>query len=332
MTKMLITGGAGFIGANFVHLTLRTRPEYELTVIDKLTYAGNPDNLNSVLDKIDFVTGDICDRELMDKLVSETDIVVHFAAESHNDNSLRDPWPFIHSNIVGTATILEAVRKHGKKLHHISTDEVYGDLEIDDPAKFTPETPYNASSPYSSSKASSDLLVKAWVRSFGIHATISNCSNNYGPYQHIEKMVPRQITNILSDIKPKLYGTGEQVRDWIHVDDHNSAVHTIIDRGRSGEVYLIGANGEKNNKYVFETLLELMGKPIDWYEHVNDRPGHDQRYAIDASKLQNELGWTPKYTNLREGLKATIQWYQDNEEWWENEKNKVEAAYAEKGQ
>ena len=329
---MLITGGAGFIGANFVHLTLRTRPEYELTVIDKLTYAGNPDNLNSVLDKIDFVTGDICDRELMDKLVSETDIVVHFAAESHNDNSLRDPWPFIHSNIVGTATILEAVRKYGKKLHHISTDEVYGDLEIDDPAKFTPETPYNASSPYSSSKASSDLLVKAWVRSFGIHATISNCSNNYGPYQHIEKMIPRQITNILSDIKPKLYGTGEQVRDWIHVDDHNSAVHTIIDKGRSGEVYLIGANGEKNNKYVFETLLELMGKPIDWYEHVNDRPGHDQRYAIDASKLQNELGWTPKYTNLREGLKATIQWYQDNEEWWENEKNKVEAAYAEKGQ
>ncbi len=329
---MLVTGGAGFIGANFVHLTLKNRPEYEITVIDKLTYAGNPDNLKSVLDKIDFVTGDICDRELMDKLVSDTDIVVHFAAESHNDNSLRDPWPFIHSNIVGTATILEAVRKHSKKLHHISTDEVYGDLELDDPKKFTAETPYNASSPYSSSKASSDLLVKAWVRSFGIHATISNCSNNYGPYQHIEKMIPRQITNILSGIKPKLYGTGEQVRDWIHVDDHNSAVHTIIDKGRSGEVYLIGANGEENNKRVFELLLELTGKPKDWYDHVNDRPGHDQRYAIDASKLQNELGWTPTYTNLREGLKATIEWYQANEEWWKNEKAKVEAAYAEKGQ
>lgn len=330
--KMLVTGGAGFIGANFVHLTLKTSPEYEITVIDKLTYAGNPDNLKPVLDKIDFVTGDICDRELMDRLVSETDIVVHFAAESHNDNSLRDPWPFIHSNIVGTATILEAIRKHGKKLHHISTDEVYGDLELDDPKKFTPETPYNASSPYSSSKASSDLLVKAWVRSFGIHATISNCSNNYGPYQHIEKFIPRQITNILSGISPKLYGTGEQVRDWIHVDDHNSAVHTIIDKGRSGEVYLIGANGEENNKYVLETILELMGKDKSAYEHVNDRPGHDQRYAIDASKLQNELGWTPKYTNLREGLKATINWYTEQEDWWKAEKDKVEAAYAEKGQ
>lgn len=329
---MLVTGGAGFIGANFVHLTLATRPEYDLTVIDKLTYAGNPDNLGGVLDKIDFVTGDICDRELMDRLVSETDIVVHFAAESHNDNSLRDPWPFIHSNIVGTATILEAVRKHGKRLHHISTDEVYGDLELDDPHKFTPETPYNASSPYSSTKAGSDLLVKAWVRSFGIHATISNCSNNYGPYQHIEKFIPRQITNILSGISPKLYGTGEQVRDWIHVDDHNSAVHTIIDKGQSGEVYLIGANGEQNNKYVLETILEIMGKDKNAYEHVNDRPGHDQRYAIDASKLQNELGWEPTYTNLRAGLEATVAWYTEHENWWKAEKAKVEAAYAEKGQ
>jgi len=256
MTKMLITGGAGFIGGNFVYYTLNNRPEYEITVIDKLTYAGNPDSLAPVLDQINFVTGDICDRELMDKLVSETDVVVHFAAESHNDNSLRDPWPFIQTNLVGTATILEAVRKHGKRLHHISTDEVYGDLEIDDPAKFTENTPYNASSPYSSTKAGSDLLVKAWVRSFGLNATLSNCSNNYGPYQHIEKFIPRQITNILSDISPKLYGTGEQVRDWIHVDDHNSAVHAILDKGRAGELYLIGANGEQNNKYVLETILK----------------------------------------------------------------------------
>jgi dTDP-glucose 4,6-dehydratase len=330
--KMLITGGAGFIGANFVHYTLKNRPEYQVTVIDKLTYAGNPDNLKEVLEKIDFVTGDICDRELMDKLVAENDIVVHFAAESHNDNSLRDPWPFINTNLIGTATILEAVRKHGKRLHHISTDEVYGDLELDDPAKFTPTTPYNPSSPYSSTKAGSDLLVRAWVRSFGIHATISNCSNNYGPYQHIEKFIPRQVTNILSDIKPKLYGDGMNVRDWIHVDDHNSAVHAIIDKGQKGETYLIGANGEENNKYIIETILELMGKDKNDYEHVNDRPGHDLRYAIDATKLREELGWQPQYTNLREGLQATIDWYTQHEDWWKNEKAKIEAAYAEKGQ
>lgn len=332
MTKLLVTGGAGFIGSNFVHYTLKNRPEYQITVVDKLTYAGNPDSLNSVLDQIDFVTGDICDQELIDKLVGDTDIVVHFAAESHNDNSLRDPWPFIQTNLVGTATILEAVRKHGKRLHHISTDEVYGDLELDDPAKFTENTPYNASSPYSSTKAGSDLLVKAWVRSFGINATLSNCSNNYGPYQHIEKFIPRQITNILSGLTPKLYGTGEQVRDWIHVDDHNSAVHAILDKGISGELYLIGANGEQDNKYIIETLLELMGKERTAYEHVSDRPGHDQRYAIDNSKLTRELGWQPQYTNLREGLQATIDWYTSHEDWWQNEKAKVEAAYAEKGQ
>jgi dTDP-glucose 4,6-dehydratase len=329
---MLVTGGAGFIGANFVHFTIKNRPEYEITVIDKLTYAANPTTLDSVRDKIEFVEGDICDKELMDKLIGETDIVVHFAAESHNDNSLRDPWPFLQTNLIGTATILEAVRKHSKRLHHISTDEVYGDLELDDPHKFTPETPYNASSPYSSSKAGSDLLVRAWVRSFGIHATISNCSNNYGQFQHIEKFIPRQITNILSGISPKLYGAGENVRDWIHVDDHNSAVHAIIDKGRSGETYLIGANGEENNKYVLETILELMGKSKDAYEHVNDRPGHDMRYAIDATKLREELGWEPKYTNLREGLQATIDWYRENEDWWKNEKEKVEAKYAEQGQ
>lgn len=331
MTKLLVTGGAGFIGSNFVRLTLSERPEYEITVVDALTYAGNPHNLP--LDKITFVQGDICDRDLMDKLVGETDIVVHFAAESHNDNSLKDPWPFLHSNLVGTFTILEAVRKHAKRLHHISTDEVYGDLPIDQTdLKFTEETPYHASSPYSSTKAGSDLLVKAWVRSFGIHATLSNCSNNYGPYQHIEKFIPRQITNILSGISPKLYGTGEQVRDWIHVDDHNLAVHTILDNGKAGELYLIGADGEQNNKYVLETILELMGKPSDAYEHVNDRPGHDQRYAIDSTKLRTELGWTPRYTNLREGLKATIDWYTQNEEWWQAEKEAVEANYAKQGQ
>ena len=333
---MLITGGAGFIGSNFVHYTLSQRPEHELTVIDKLTYAGNPDNLSSVLDRINFVTGDICDRELMDKLVSETDIVVHFAAESHNDNSLRDPWPFVETNIIGTYTILEAVRKHDKRLHHISTDEVFGDLELDDPNRFTEETPYNPSSPYSSTKAGSDHLVRAWIRSFGIKATISNCSNNYGPYQHIEKFIPRQITNILSDIKPKLYGTGEQVRDWIHVDDHNSAVHLIIDKGTLGDTYIIGAdNDHVNNKAVIEMICELTGKPRDWYEHVNDRPGHDMRYAMNSTKLREELGWQPEYTDqngMQDGLKQTIEWYDQNREWWQADKRSVEDIYAKQGQ
>lgn len=333
---MLITGGAGFIGSNFVHYTLLKRPEYEITVIDKLTYAGNPDNLRAVLDKINFVTGDICDRDLMDTLVAETDIVVHFAAESHNDNSLRNPWPFVETNIIGTYNILEAVRKHDKRLHHISTDEVFGDLELDDPNRFTEETPYNPSSPYSSTKAGSDHLVRAWIRSFGIRATISNCSNNYGPFQHIEKFIPRQITNILSDIKPKLYGTGEQVRDWIHVDDHNSAVHLILDKGVLGDTYIIGAdNDHVNNKTVIEMILELMGKEKTDYEHVNDRPGHDMRYAMDSSKLRRELGWAPQYTDqngMKDGLQQTINWYDKNRDWWQADKASVETAYAKQGQ
>jgi len=333
---MLITGGAGFIGANFVHYTVKNRPEYDVTVIDKLTYAGNQASLEPVADKITFVQGDICDRDLMDKLVGETDIVVHFAAESHNDNSLRDPWPFIQTNIVGTVTILEAVRKHGKRLHHISTDEVFGDLELDDPNRFKETTPYNPSSPYSASKASSDHLVRAWVRSFGLKATISNCANNYGPYQHIEKFIPRQITNVLSDIKPKLYGEGKNVRDWIHVDDHNSAVHIILDKGEMGETYIIGAdNDHTSNKMVIEMILELMGKPKDWYEHVTDRPGHDMRYAMDSTRLRTELGWQPQYTDtngMKEGLKQTIQWYTDNRSWWQSQKDAVEAAYAKQGQ
>ena len=334
--KLLVTGGAGFIGSNFVHYTVANRPEYEITVLDALTYAGNTANLQPVSSKITFVEGNICDAELMDRLVGETDVVVHFAAESHNDNSLKNPWPFVQTNIVGTYTILEAVRGHGKRLHHISTDEVFGDLELDDPNRFTETTPYNPSSPYSSTKAGSDMLVRAWVRSFGVHATISNCSNNYGPYQHIEKFIPRQITNVLSDIKPKLYGTGEQVRDWIHVDDHNEAVHLILDKGVLGETYIIGAdNDHVNNKQVIETILELMGKPRDWYEHVNDRPGHDMRYAMDSSKLRRELGWQPRYTDnngMHAGLKATIDWYDQNRDWWQAEKDAVEAAYAKGGQ
>lgn len=332
MKNILVTGGAGFIGANFVHYLVNNHPDdYQVTVIDKLTYAGNPANLESVLEKVKFVSGDICNIEVLDPLVADSDIVVHFAAESHNDNSLQNPWPFVETNIVGTYQILEAVRRHGKRLHHISTDEVYGDLELDDPAKFTPETPYNPSSPYSSTKAGSDLLVRAWVRSFGITATISNCSNNYGPYQHVEKFIPRQITEILEGRRPRLYGKGENVRDWIHVDDHNSAVVEIMERGRSGETYLIGSNGEKNNKEVVELILKTMGKDPSDYEHVTDRPGHDLRYAIDNTKLVTELGWQPKYTNFEEGLKATIDWYTANEAWWKPQKAETEAKYAKAG-
>ncbi|MFZ1243282.1 MAG: dTDP-glucose 4,6-dehydratase [Candidatus Saccharimonas sp.] len=333
---MLITGGAGFIGANFVHYTLTNHPEYTITVLDQLTYAGNLYSLLDVINDITFIHGSITDQPLVDELVSKNDIVVHFAAESHNDNSLRDPWPFVNTNVIGTYTILEAVRKYKKRLHHISTDEVFGDLELDDPNRFNEHTPYNPSSPYSSTKASSDMLVRAWVRSFGIKATLSNCSNNYGPYQHIEKFIPRQITNILSGIKPKLYGSGEQVRDWIHVDDHNSAVHLILSKGKIGETYIIGAdNDHVNNKSVIEMICELMGKDKHWYEHVNDRPGHDMRYAMDSSKLRKELGWKPLYTDnhgMKNGLVQTIDWYKNHESWWKPLKDSVEASYRKQGQ
>ena len=313
--KILVTGGAGFIGANFVHSTIETMPDAEVTVLDKLTYAGNPASISG-LERVKLVVGDIADADTVDPLVAETDLVVHFAAESHNDNSLRNPWPFISTNIVGTYQLLEAVRRHGTRYHHISTDEVYGDLEIGEKRKFKPGDPYVPSSPYSSSKASSDHLVRAWVRSFGIAATISNCSNNYGPYQHIEKFIPRTITNLFDGVRPRVYGTGEQIRDWIHVLDHNSAVWEIIRKGRIGETYLIGANGERSNLQVVRAILEEFGQDPNDFDHVNDRPGHDQRYAIDNSKLVKELGWQPTYTDFREGLRDTIQWYREHEDWW----------------
>lgn len=332
---MLVTGGAGFIGANFVHRTLKLRPEYEITVIDKLTYAGNRDNLKGL--DIEFVQGDIADMSVVSPLVKTADVVVHFAAESHNDNSLANPYPFVHSNILGTYTLLEAVRAHGTRFHHISTDEVFGDLALDDPHRFTETTAYNPSSPYSATKAGSDHLVRAWVRSFNIPATISNCSNNYGPYQHIEKFIPRQITNILAGMPPKLYGTGEQVGDWIHVNDHNDAVHMILDRGRIGETYIIGAdNDHVNNKQVISLICELMGLPADGFIHVADRPGHDLRYALDSTKIRTELGWRPQFTDndtgMRTGLMDTIRWYSENEHWWRPQKEAVETKYAKLGQ
>ena len=326
--RVLVTGGAGFIGANFVLRTLATRPDVEIRVLDKLTYAANPATVRALADRVDLVEGDIADVELTDRLIADTDLVVHFAAESHNDNSLADPSAFVHTNLVGTYALLEAVRRHGVRYHHISTDEVYGDLNLDDPARFTEQTAYNPSSPYSSTKAGSDLLVRAWVRSFGIAATISNCSNNYGPYQHVEKFIPRQITNVLSGIRPKLYGDGRNVRDWIHVDDHNDAVWTIIDRGQIGETYLIGADGEVDNRTVVETVLELLGQRADAFDFVTDRPGHDRRYAIDSTRLRTELGWRPQYVDFRSGVQATIDWYRDNTAWWQPGKQAVEAGYA----
>lgn len=328
---VLVTGGAGFIGTNFVRTTVADHPEATVTVIDKIGYAGNPANIAG-LDRVKLVEGDIADRDLVDSLVKEADVVVHFAAESHNDNSLIDPSPFIYSNLVGTFNILEAVRAHDVRLHHVSTDEVYGDLALDDPAKFTAETPYRPSSPYSASKAGSDMLVRAWVRSFKVAATISNCSNNYGPYQHIEKFIPRMITNRIDGVRPKLYGDGLNVRDWIHVLDHNSAVWDIINKGKIGKTYLIGADGEVDNKHVVMTLNRLMGFPEDDYEHVADRAGHDRRYAIDNTVLREELGWEPRFTNFEAGLKDTIDWYTANEAWWRGAKAEVEAKYAKQGQ
>ena len=315
--NIIVTGGCGFIGSNFVHYVVDNHPDVHVTVLDALTYAGNIENIAGLSeDRVEFVHGNICDAELLDRIVPGHDAIVHYAAESHNDNSIADPEPFLKTNVEGTFRLLEAVRKYGIRYHHVSTDEVYGDLALDDPAKFTERTPYHPSSPYSS----------------GIRATISNCSNNYGPYQHVEKFIPRQITNILDGQRPKLYGKGENVRDWIHTEDHSSGVWTILTKGRIGETYLIGANGEKNNITVLRMILKMMGQPEDAFDWVKDRPGHDRRYAIDSTKLRTELGWTPTHTDFESGLKTTIDWYTDNRQWWEPAKAATEAKYKQQGQ
>ena len=331
--NIIVTGGCGFIGSNFVHYVVDNHPGVHVTVLDKLTYAGNPENIAGLpSNRVELVVGDICDADLLGRIVPGCDAIVHYAAESHNDNSIADPEPFLRTNVEGTFRLLEAARRHNVRYHHVSTDEVYGDLALDDPSRFTEKTPYAPSSPYSSSKAASDMLVRAWTRTYGLRTTISNCSNNYGPYQHIEKFIPRQITNIIDGVRPKLYGDGLNVRDWIHTEDHSSAVWAILTRGRIGETYLIGADGEKDNITVLRTILEAMGKAPDDFDWVRDRPGHDRRYAIDSTKLQRELGWVPKHTDFTSGLQATIDWYIQNEAWWRSAKAATEAKYAAQGQ
>ena len=307
--KILVTGAAGFIGSNFVRRSLALRPDLQITVLDCLTYAGRLSNLEGLMEKITFVEGNILDKPLVDKLVKDTDLVVHFAAESHNDNSLLDPEPFIQTNINGTFLLIQAAAKHGKRFHHVSTDEVFGDLPLEGTERFTPETPYNPSSPYSASKAASDHLVRAWVRSFGLKATISNCSNNYGPYQHEEKLIPRTILLVSAGIKPKVYGSGANVRDWIFVDDHTDGVWAVIDKGQIGQTYLLGSDNQRSNLEVVRSILTAMGKPGDFIDFVEDRPGHDLRYAIDASKTISELGWTPKENSFEDKLPEVIDFY-----------------------
>lgn len=329
--RLLVTGGAGFIGANFVRSTLRDRPGVSVTVLDAFTYAGSRESLAGLADQLHVVRGDVTDAALVSDLAAEADVVVHFAAETHVDTSLDNPQPFLHTNVVGTYTVLEAARRCDVRLHHISTDEVYGDLPLGQSERFTTRSPYRPSSPYSSTKAAADMLVGAWVRSYGVRATISNCSNNYGPYQHVEKFIPRAITNILTGRRPKLYGAGANVRDWIHVDDHNDAVWQILDAGEVGRTYLIGADGERDNLTVLRAILREMGCSPDDFDHVTDRPGHDMRYAIDSSALRDELGWRPAHADFDAGLRETIAWYRANEAWWGPLKDAAEAQYAVRG-
>ena len=315
--NILVTGGSGFIGSNFIRFILETYPEDTVTNLDALTYAGNPDNLSEYQDdaRYQFERGDICDREVVDRLVAACDAIVHFAAESHVDRSILGPEAFIRTNVVGTFTLLEAARKYGKRFHHVSTDEVFGSLGPDD-APFHEGTPYDPRSPYSASKASSDHLVRAYFHTFGLPATISNCSNNYGPYHFPEKLIPLAITNLLEGKNVPVYGDGRQVRDWLYVEDHCRAIDMILRRGRIGETYCIGGDGERENIWIVERLLASLGLGEDRIEHVTDRLGHDRRYAIDFSKIRAELGWQP-LVDLETGLEKTVEWFREHEAWWQ---------------
>lgn len=319
--KLLITGGAGFIGSNFIHHILGTQPETEIVNLDALTYAGNLENLAALKDdqRYRFVKGDITDAALVDSLVAECDAVVHFAAESHVDRSILGPEAFVRTNILGTFTLLEAARKDNKRLHHVSTDEVFGSLAPDAPA-FSETTPYDPRSPYSASKASSDHLVRSYAHTYGLPVTISNCSNNYGPYHFPEKLIPLAITNLLEGKSVPVYGDGGQVRDWLYVEDHCRAIDLILRQGKIGETYCVGGNGEKENLWIVKKLLALLGKDESMIEYVKDRPGHDRRYAINFDKIKSELGWQPTVT-LEEGLAKTVEWFKSHESWWKNVKS-----------
>lgn len=329
--KILVTGGAGFIGSNFVHYILKKYPDYEVVNLDALTYAGNLENLKEAENNPNykFVKGDICDKELVNDLVKDVDAIVHFAAESHVDRSIMDPESFIKTNVLGTHNLLEATRNNGnKRFHHISTDEVFGHLGSDDPA-FNENTPYHPRSPYSASKAASDHLVNAYFNTYGLPVTISNCSNNYGPFQFPEKLFPLFITNLIEDKKVPVYGDGMNVRDWLFVEDHCEAIDLILKKGKIGETYCVGGNAEKPNIEITKKIIELMGKDENSIEYVKDRPGHDRRYAIDFSKIKNELGWEPK-TSFEDGIKGTIEWYKNNKSWWKNIKSGDYQKYYEK--
>lgn len=308
--RVLVAGGAGFIGSNLVLRTLETRPSTELMVLDALTYAGKLSNLASAQGDFEFVHGDIRDADLVDELTEKVDVVVNFAAESHNDNSLRDPGLFFDTNVMGTLNLARAAVRHDVHLHHISTDEVFGDLPLDSEEEFKLESPYRPSSPYSASKASSDHLVRSFGRSFGLRYTISNCSNNYGPNQDWEKLIPSSILSILESRQPKVYGTGQNVRDWIHVHDHVDAIWTILDSGASSDTFLVGARDRVKNIEVVRTLLKVAGLEGDEIDYVSDRPGHDLKYAIDPSSMET-LGWRPKFTNLLESLGDLFQLYRE---------------------
>jgi len=320
--KLLITGGAGFIGSNFIHYILKKYPDYKIINLDLLTYAGNLENLKNIENNPNykFIQGDITDAKLVNELVKNADIIVHFAAETHVDRSIMDSAAFLHTNIIGTHTLLEAARNNGnKRFHHVSTDEVFGSLGPDD-APFNENTPYDPRSPYSASKAASDHLVRAYFHTYGLPITISNCSNNYGPYQFPEKLIPLFVTNLMEGKKVPLYGDGMNVRDWLYVEDHCEAIDKVIREGIIGETYCVGGRVEKNNREITHELLKLMDKNESYVEFAEDRPGHDKRYAIDYSKIKKKLGWEPK-VSFEEGLQRTVEWYKNNENWWRNIKS-----------